>query len=65
MPEQLKPCPFCHSEDVETYNIYEGKTFILCNACSALVYFRCIEATEEALAMWNNRDGDRNQKGER
>lgn len=53
MSEELKPCPFCGSENVR----FEGeKHAVVCMRCKAR---GCIAPTEDAsLDMWNDRAGD-------
>lgn len=53
MSENLKPCPFCGSENVR----FEGeKHAVICMRCKAR---GCIAPTEDAsLDMWNDRAGD-------
>ena len=53
MSEELKPCPFCGSENVR----FEGeKHAVVCMRCKAR---GCIAPTEDAsLDMWNDRAGN-------
>lgn len=45
---ELKPCPFCDSEDLTHYNAY-----VLCNACNANGPDSTAEVT--SAAVWNKR----------
>ncbi len=48
MPE-LKPCPFCGSDDVELH----GDAWVTCEDCGAETIY--CETPEEAIGHWNKR----------
>lgn len=50
MDNQLKPCPFCGSDDTYTDSAL-GKRQVLCNACEASGPTE--ETDDEAIASWN------------
>ncbi|QNB13469.1 restriction alleviation protein, Lar family [Paraburkholderia tropica] len=50
MDNQLKPCPFCGSDDTYTDSAL-GKRQVLCNACEAAGPTE--ETDDEAIASWN------------
>lgn len=53
MSEELKPCPFCGSENVR---FESEKHAVVCMRCKAR---GCVAPTEEmALDMWSDRVGD-------
>lgn len=61
MSEELKPCPFCGSEDLIVlcddkifgyYHVQEG-TYVHCNNCKAQGPY----VGEDAETAWNNRNG--------
>lgn len=57
----LKPCPFCGSENVRTgFAIYDYNCWgVICNDCGAHIEvqdWKGVEDTEEnAIAAWNRR----------
>lgn len=66
--EQLKPCPFCGSNevykhDIAIYDAY-GEGYVLCPSCKAQVYFMIPRTADIAdrydvlariVTMWNRR----------
>ncbi|MFP3799474.1 Lar family restriction alleviation protein [Paraburkholderia sp. SIMBA_027] len=50
MDNQLKPCPFCGSDDTYTDSAL-GKQQVLCNGCEAAGPTE--ETDDEAIASWN------------
>jgi Lar family restriction alleviation protein len=55
MSEQIKPCPFCSSEDVEVFSNY-GRYFVTCCDCGSEGPNK--EGKEEAIKGWNQRPYD-------
>lgn len=54
---ELKPCPFCGSEDVTCAAGLEGEYYVECWDCSAKV--ESCNGLEDAVAGWNARVIDR------
>lgn len=52
MTEELKPCPFCGSDDVEALDM-EGKHYVACYDCALEGPFH--DSRAEAVAAWNRR----------
>lgn len=55
---ELKPCPFCGSENMRTGNekYITGKDiYIECTKCSARIQICAEYGEEELVKMWNNR----------
>ena len=52
MSEEIKPCPFCGSEDVEVFPNY-GRYFAACCDCGSEGPNK--ERKEEAIRKWNQR----------
>ena len=51
---ELKPCPFCGSEDTSIEVVRPAnKTTVRCENCLAVVSF--YDTIEEAIAAWNRR----------
>ena len=55
MSEEIKPCPFCGSEDVEVFPNY-GHYFAACCDCGSEGPNK--ERKEEAIRKWNQRPYD-------
>lgn len=55
MSEEIKPCPFCGSEDVEVFPNY-GRYFAACCDCGSEGPNK--ERKEEAIRKWNQRPYD-------
>ena len=55
MSEEIKPCPFCGSEDVEVFSNY-GRYFVTCCDCGSEGPNK--EGKEEAIKGWNQRPYD-------
>lgn len=62
MEEQLRPCPFCGSSDVQLKLISFGVRYGYCNKCSATSKASTKEA--EATKWWNMRNGEELKWGE-
>ena len=57
MSEELKPCPFCGSTDVEAEHIYPDVYCVVCRGCAAdLGNFGTFQ---EARTRWNTRSPDK------
>ena len=54
--QDLKPCPFCGSKDLDVTNITgEGEeNWIECNQCACMGTYRR-QTKEEAISLWNTR----------
>lgn len=50
--EELKPCPFCGSNDVTMYEVYPS-SYARCRVCGAEGGLR--DSHDEAAAAWNSR----------
>lgn len=50
--EELKPCPFCGSNDVTMYEVYPS-SYARCRVCGAEGGLR--DSHDEAAASWNRR----------
>ena len=51
--EELKPCPFCGSDDVGIFFSYgDDKAIVFCNVCDEQVGG---QSKAEAIAKWNRR----------
>lgn len=61
MPDDLKPCPFCGSEDVSVDTMLTTG-YVRCKTCQAFGPTVCSEtneeAVEEAIKLWNKRTDD-------
>lgn len=61
LPDDLKPCPFCGSEDVSVDTML-ATGYVRCKTCQAFGPTVCSktnkEAVEEAIKLWNKRNGD-------
>ena len=55
MSKEIKPCPFCGSEDVEVFPNY-GRYFAACCDCGSEGPNK--ERKEEAIRKWNQRPYD-------
>lgn len=55
MSEELKPCPFCGSEDVVLQEsiIYPGEYYVCCNVCGILT--NRYSNRSLAISAWNKR----------
>lgn len=58
----LKPCPFCGSEDVDLVRLFLGTSAVRCNRCDADVVFYStvtldvgLEQDEAVSELWNRR----------
>lgn len=56
---ELKPCPFCGSDDVFCGQGPEGEDYVECWDCSAKV--ETYNGMEDAVAGWNTRAIDRDR----
>lgn len=58
MPEELKTCPFCGSEDIVIVQMhgYSPAHYAMCRRCCATT--RSSIDTDEAVAHWNIRAND-------
>lgn len=54
MNEELKPCPFCGSQDVESTFMGHGALAVLCYECEA--EGPPADTLEESIAAWNKRN---------
>ncbi len=52
MPEKLKPCPFCGSENINL-RAAMGETWVFCHGCAASTNMKSSE--ESAVTAWNQR----------
>ena len=55
----LKPCPFCGSEDLVVHNEING-AFIVCNACCISFDYGEATCVEDCIEAWNRRANDEN-----
>lgn len=61
MTEKLKPCPFCKSENCETfthvamteYGLATGSRYVMCRNCKCQGPEK--DSEEEAVKAWNRR----------
>lgn len=54
---EIKPCPFCGSEEVYIYSIDGGVTYIQCTGCRANIYiYPPDEDKKKLLQKWNKRE---------
>lgn len=53
MPNELKPCPFCGSKNIEITSYGADIVFIQCDGCSAT--FPHFDCEKEAIEAWNRR----------
>lgn len=51
----IKPCPFCGSDDIEIEQTNPEAIWFACNNCGAQAFHA--NHVELALANWNMRDG--------
>lgn len=56
---ELKPCPFCGSDDVTWFYGLEDENYVECLDCSAKV--ESYNGLEDAIAGWNARAIDRDE----
>lgn len=56
---ELKPCPFCGSDDVFCSQGLEGEDYVECWDCGAKV--ETYNGMEDAVAGWNTRAIDRDR----
>lgn len=56
---ELKPCPFCGSDDVFCSQGLEGEDYVECWDCSAKV--ESYNGMDDAIAGWNSRAIDRDE----
>ena len=56
---ELKPCPFCGSDDVFCGQGPEGEDYVECWDCSAKV--ESYNGMDDAIAGWNSRAIDRDE----
>ena len=59
--ENLKPCPFCGSDDLRLVKtISTGRYIMKCLGCRKQVYFDSVECMDrkEAISAWNRRAGE-------
>jgi len=62
MSEELKPCPFCGSENTE---FDFEKWVVVCNQCLAKGPYTHYEPREEAAQLWNSRAEDKSGSSEK
>ena len=57
---ELKPCPFCGSENLTLLKPIPGfaTSFVRCNSCRA--FGPDSDNTDQAAKAWNNRRGEKN-----
>ncbi|MBD5585809.1 MAG: restriction alleviation protein, Lar family [Clostridia bacterium] len=56
MTQDIKPCPFCGSNDIRCfYNESEDTYFVFCNECA--IRTAKYPTREQALQVWNKREG--------
>ena len=53
MVNELKPCPFCGSENIEITSYCADLVFIQCDGCGAT--FPHFDSEKEAIKAWNGR----------
>ena len=51
--ENIKPCPFCGSTNLNSIHISLNKWSVLCNNC--LAEGPLIDSQEKAIEIWNKR----------
>lgn len=62
--DQLKPCPFCASKDVGTFETYEGQEKPYAIDCGDCYAVGPPQSTPELAAIaWNTRDAQENANG--
>lgn len=58
MREELKPCPFCGNENIESgVDISYGMHSFTCNRCKYTISFLW-KKKEKCIEMWNRRVND-------
>jgi Lar family restriction alleviation protein len=57
MTQDLLPCPFCGSKEVE-YHSHHAEHSVTCWKCNIEIYFDVDLYSEEAIALWNKRASD-------
>ena len=50
---ELKPCPFCGCEDIETFGFWGDLFYVQCTNCTGSV--GACDTAEEAEEEWNRR----------
>ncbi len=58
MGDELKPCPFCGSENVKLFSLDDDCEVVSCDDCNGQGgYFAAPDSTgpDEAIAAWNRR----------
>ena len=55
---ELKPCPFCGSDDVSSRFSVANIHAVFCEACGAVVSFVDAEDEDGAIAAWNTRTAE-------
>lgn len=53
MKRELKPCPFCGSDDIALYG--SVAKFVMCKNCEAAVGVCEAESADETIQRWNRR----------
>jgi Lar family restriction alleviation protein len=59
MKEELKPCPFCGSNDLDLCYVPKSH-WVSCNVCNAEGPNGNYSTVKKAIAAWNKRIGDGN-----
>lgn len=54
--DELKPCPFCGSENVEPQYAGCGDWYVMCGSCATEGPWG-ETSKDSAIAAWNRRDG--------
>ena len=53
MPNELKPCPFCSSKNIDISTYSTNVVFVQCDNCGAT--FPHFDSEKEAIEAWNRR----------
>ena len=56
MTNEIKPCPFCGDENIDTWDIRQEKYFCYCENCGCQGPTGKTE--QEAIEAWNRRAGE-------
>ena len=56
MQNELKPCPFCGSTNIDITEYAAVMVFVQCDDCGAT--FPHFDGKEEAVSAWNRRAND-------